>query len=108
MVTEPVVAVESSGDRLTGVRLKDGTLFPREALAVSTRLKVRLPDGLGLTVEESAMGERVPSEMGGRTSVPGVWVAGNITDPSAPLGSAAAAGAMAGAMINADLVMAGV
>jgi thioredoxin reductase len=108
VVSEPVVAVESSGDRLTGVRLKDGRLFPREALAVATTLKVRLPDGLGLTVEENAMGEYVPSEMGGRTSVPGVWVAGNITDPSAQVGSAAAAGAMAGAMINADLVMAGV
>jgi thioredoxin reductase len=107
VVSEPVVAVESSSDKLTGVRLADGALFPRQALAVSSRLKVRLPDGLGLPVEDNGMGEYVPSERGGRTSVPGVWVAGNIAEPSAQVGSAAAAGALAGAMINADLVMAG-
>jgi thioredoxin reductase len=89
------------------VRLADGTIFPRQALAVSSRAKVRLPSGLGLEVAEGGMGEYVPSEKGGRTSVTGVWVAGNIADPSAQVGAAAAAGALAGAMINADLVMAG-
>jgi thioredoxin reductase len=107
VVSEPVVAVESSDGKLAGVRLDDGTLVPRQALAVGTRLKVRLPEGLGLPIEENGMGEFVPSERGGLTSVPGVWVAGNVTEPSAQVGSAAAAGAMAGAMINADLVMAG-
>ena len=38
------------------------------------------------------------------TAVPGVWVAGNVTDLTAQVGAAAAAGAMAGAQINADLV----
>lgn len=38
------------------------------------------------------------------TDVPGVWVAGNVTDMSAQVGAAAAAGALAGAHINADLV----
>jgi len=36
--------------------------------------------------------------------VPGVWAAGNVTDPFAQVGAAAAAGAFAGAQINADLV----
>jgi thioredoxin reductase len=36
--------------------------------------------------------------------VPGVWAAGNVTDLSAQVGAAAAAGALAGAVINADLV----
>jgi hypothetical protein len=36
--------------------------------------------------------------------VPGVWVAGNVTDLAAQVGAAAAVGAMAGAQINADLV----
>jgi hypothetical protein len=38
------------------------------------------------------------------TEVPGVWVAGNVTDLTAQVGASAAAGAMAGAHINADLV----
>ena len=33
-----------------------------------------------------------------------MWVAGNVTDLTAQVGAAAAAGAMAGAHINADLV----
>jgi len=36
--------------------------------------------------------------------VPGVWVAGNVTNLMAQVIGAAAAGAQAGAMINADLV----
>ncbi len=40
----------------------------------------------------------------GRTEVPGVRVAGNVTDLGAQVGDAAAAGAAAGAMINAELV----
>lgn len=36
--------------------------------------------------------------------MPGVWVAGNVTDLFAQLGPAAAAGAATAAQINADLV----
>ena len=63
---------------------------------------------LGLVPEPhpSGMGDHIPADPVGRTSVPGVWIAGNATDPSAQVGAAAAAGAMAGAQINAELVMA--
>ncbi|MFD0777096.1 hypothetical protein ACFQZ2_24435, partial [Streptomonospora algeriensis] len=37
-------------------------------------------------------------------AVEGVWVAGNTTDLAAQVGAAAAAGATAGARINADLI----
>src|SRR5690606_41806926 len=40
----------------------------------------------------------------GRTDVPGVWAAGNVTELSAQVAPAAAAGLGAGAQINADLV----
>ena len=39
-----------------------------------------------------------------RPSVPGVWVAGNVADLMAQVVGAAAAGSMAGAAINADLI----
>jgi thioredoxin reductase len=50
--------------------------------------------------------EMAPGELleRGRAEVPGVWVAGNVTELAAQVGTAAAAGATAGAMINADLV----
>ena len=40
----------------------------------------------------------------GRTDVPGVWAAGNVVDLTAQVGASAAAGALAGAHMNADLV----
>lgn len=52
----------------------------------------------------SGMVEHVPADATGRTDVPGVRVAGNATDLSAQVGASAAAGAVAGAHINADLV----
>ncbi|TCJ99746.1 NAD(P)/FAD-dependent oxidoreductase [Nocardia alba] len=97
-------------DRLTGVKLADGTVIARDALVVAPRMNTRatfLAD-LGLTPEPhpSGMGDHIPADPVGRTSAPGVWIAGNATDPSAQVGAAAAAGAMAGAQINAELVMA--
>jgi thioredoxin reductase len=102
-----VTSIEVADDRLVGVRLLDGTLIDREVLAVSARMVARggfLAD-LGLRpVEHGGFDERIPADAIGRTDVPGVWVAGNVTDLSAQVGAAAAAGAMAGAQINADLV----
>ncbi|MFL6053490.1 MAG: NAD(P)/FAD-dependent oxidoreductase [Actinoallomurus sp.] len=107
IVTGEVASLEIAGDRLVGVRLSDGTVVAREALAVSSRMAVRAGflAGLGLRPVEhpSGIGEYIPSEAG-RTEVPGVWVAGNITDPAAQVGAAAAAGTMAAAQINADLI----
>lgn len=42
----------------------------------------------------------------GRTSVPGVWAAGNVGNPAAQVISAAGAGSTAAIAINGDLVMA--
>jgi thioredoxin reductase len=64
---------------------------------------------LGLKASEhpSGMGSHIPADPTGRAEVPGVWAAGNVTDLGAQVGvvgAAAAAGALAGAVINADLV----
>jgi pyruvate/2-oxoglutarate dehydrogenase complex dihydrolipoamide dehydrogenase (E3) component len=50
------------------------------------------------------VGEYIPCDATGQTDVPGVWVAGNVTDLAAQAGTAAASGATAAARINADLV----
>jgi thioredoxin reductase len=108
VVAGEVASLEIDDDRLAGVRLADGTLVEREALAVATRMVARAGflAGLGLVPAEhpSGTGEHVPVDATGRTDVPGVWAAGNVTDLSAQVGASAAAGAFAGAQINADLV----
>lgn len=104
-----VEALEVDGDAIAGVRLVDGTVVPRDAIAVGTRLRVTAPflGELGVEVADhpSGMGQHVPVDGTGRTTVPGVWAAGNVTDMSAQVGASAAAGAAAGAQINVDLVL---
>ncbi|WP_306205767.1 NAD(P)/FAD-dependent oxidoreductase [Actinoplanes sp. RD1] len=108
VVSATVTGLEIVGNRLAGVRLADGTVISREALAVATRMVARagfLSDlGLHPVDHPSGAGQHYPGDATGRTDVPGVWVAGNVTDLAAQVGSAAAAGALAGAHINADLV----
>lgn len=109
VVDGQVTSMEIVGDRLRGVRMSDGTLVRREVLAVSSRMTAQAGflAGLGLKPAEhsAAVGEYIPADPTGRTSVPGVWVAGNVTDLTAQVGGAAAAGTLAAAHINADLVV---
>ena len=108
VIDAAVEAVQTTDDRLSAIRLADGTTVPRQALAVSTRLVARADflAGIGLRPVEhpSGAGPYLPVDPLGRTEVPGVWAAGNVSDPFAQVGAAAAAGAFAGAQINADLV----
>ncbi|GAB2688279.1 NAD(P)/FAD-dependent oxidoreductase [Thalassiella azotivora] len=99
------------GDALRGVLLDDGTTLPCDALVVGPRFTARsaVLESLGVTPEPfgppgAAMGTHVPADPSGATSVPGVHVAGNVTDLSAQVVHAAAAGNRAAAFLNADLV----
>lgn len=108
VVEGEIAGLDIVDDRLVGIRLGDGTAVAREAVAVGPRMVARAEflDGIGLRAVEhpAGAGLHIPADATGRSEVPGVWVAGNVTDPSAQVGAAAAAGAFAGAQINADLV----
>jgi len=109
VIDDAVASLEIVEDRLVGVRMSDGAVIGCEAVVVSPRMVARagfLDDlGLGPVEHPSGMGEHIPGDQTGRTDVPGVWVAGNVTDLVAQVGAAASQGALAGAQINADLVM---
>ncbi|MFB0835824.1 NAD(P)/FAD-dependent oxidoreductase [Arthrobacter halodurans] len=111
VVPGKVEALETRGDRLSGVRLAGGAVVPREAVAVFSRVEVRgeFLAQLGVEAVEVAqgdvpMGTSIPVDPMGATPVPGVYAAGNVANPAAQVISSAAAGLMAGAAINADLV----
>jgi thioredoxin reductase len=108
LVHGEVASLEVDADRLTGVRLVDGTVVQRQAVVVASRMVARAGflTSLGLRAVDhpSGMGQHIPADPSGRTDVAGVWVAGNVTDLSAQVGGAAAAGAAAAAQINSDLV----
>ncbi|MEV5409844.1 NAD(P)/FAD-dependent oxidoreductase [Thermopolyspora sp. NPDC052614] len=108
--TDVKEVVNDDRGALAGVRLTDGTVVERRVLAVATRLEARTEglEGLKLPTEDlpDGMGRCFASGMAGATEIPGVWVAGNATDLMAQVGAAAAAGALAGAHINAALATA--
>jgi len=109
VVDGPAASLEITDDRLVGVRLDDDAVIGCDVVVVASRMVARAGflDDIGLRAVEhpSGTGEHVPADPTGRTDVPGVWVAGNVTDLSAQVGTAAAQGALAGAQINADLVV---
>lgn len=106
IVPGEVTALEIGDGEITGLRLTDGTVIGGRVIAVATRMIARAGflERLGLEPADNPVGEYIPADTTGRTDVPGVWVAGNVTDIAAQVGGAAAAGAFAAAQINADLV----
>jgi thioredoxin reductase len=115
--TDDVQRIQSSGivirqdavQRLVGsgnleaVILASGDVIPRAGLFVRPKQEVRsnLPQRLGCAM--TAQG-RVEADAQGRTSVPRVFVAGDIGPGHQSVPSAAATGAVAGAGLNHDLL----
>lgn len=105
-----VRALEVRDDQLAGATLDSGATVALDVLVVSpeTISKANMLQRLGL--EPAALregpGTRLETDESGRTSCPGVWAAGNATDVSAQVMTAAAAGLRAAEAINADLVLA--
>ncbi|MFD4523975.1 NAD(P)/FAD-dependent oxidoreductase [Streptomyces sp. NPDC058470] len=93
-------------DRLTGVRLADGTVHARSVVFVAPRAVPRtgLLERLGAELRETPFGAYPVVDETGRTTVPGVWAAGNAMGFAEQVVNAASAGYRAGATINGDLL----
>lgn len=92
-----------TADRLTGIELADGGVVARTAVFVRPRFVPNdtLLRDLGCTADA---GGWVTTDAVGRTSVAGVWAAGNAANPRAQVISAAGEGSAAAIAINNDLV----
>jgi thioredoxin reductase len=111
VVTGRVEALERDGDRLSGVRLAGGQVVPRRAVVVSPRFTARAGvlaslrlDAVPQEMNGHVLGSAVPVDPTGAAAVPGVWVAGNVSDLRAQVIAAAAAGLTVAAALNADLI----
>jgi thioredoxin reductase len=105
--TRRIAAALDSGGTLSGLRVHDGAELGFDAVFVRPRAIPgdELLHALGAESVTAADGHPwVIVDATGRTSVPGVWAAGNVIDPSATVPVSAAAGSSTGAAINADLV----
>lgn len=91
-------------DRLTGVELADGRVVDRAAVFVRPGIRPHadgLLPSLGCELDEG--GFPVVDDTG-RTSVAGVWAAGNAANPRAQVITAAGEGSAAAIALNADLL----
>lgn len=107
-----VVAGEVAGlvvedDRLTGVRLADGTAHERQVVFTAPRPVPRtgLLERLGAALNETLFGAYAVVDPTGLTTVPGVWAAGNAIGFGEQVVNAASGGYRAGATINGELLM---
>ena len=103
VVEGAVARLVVGNDQLQGVELRDGTVVARTAVFVRPRFVANadLLTGLGCVVDEHGW---VVHDPVGRTSVAGVWVAGNAADPRAQVITAAGQGSAAAIALHADLV----
>jgi thioredoxin reductase len=110
LLSREIVVVEGTvtrlvvdNDQLHGIEMDDGRLIPRTAVFVRPRLvpNADLLLGLGCAVDDNGF---VVVDASGRTTVPGVWVAGNAANPRAQVITAAGEGSSAAIAVNADLV----
>jgi thioredoxin reductase len=92
-------------DRLDAVQLTEGDSISRAALFIRPALQARdnsLIRSLGFEVDQSGLAK---VDATGRTTVPGVWAAGNASNPRAQVITAAGEGSAAAIDINNDLVV---
>ncbi|MEU6065255.1 NAD(P)/FAD-dependent oxidoreductase [Streptomyces sp. NPDC047082] len=108
VVPGEVAEVMAGEDRLTGVRLTDGTVYDREVLFVAPRAVPRtdLLARLGAELRETPFGTYPVIDERGLTTVPGLWAAGNASGFAEQVVNAASRGHRAGAAINGELLFA--
>nr|WBO76557.1 NAD(P)/FAD-dependent oxidoreductase [Streptomyces sp. SBE_14.2] len=107
VVPGTVAEVLVEDDRLTGVRLADGSEHAREVLFVAPRAvpQTDLLQRLGAELTETPFGAYPVVDPTGLTTVPGVWTAGNAMGFAEQVINAAAGGYRAAATINGELLM---
>lgn len=105
---ERIVRLEGDAEdpgRLRAIRFADGSAEPCDALFVAPRLARHdgLAERLGCAARPEAPALLVTGD-GGRTTVPGVWAAGDLADPERSVASAVASGSRVGRAMALDLL----
>ncbi len=103
VVEQPIAALESAGSQLQAVRFVDGTALACAALFIrpKTTHRTSFAYDLGCKVDDQQV---VQVDLRGRTSVAGVYAAGDIASPMRSVALAVAQGAAAAYGMNADLI----
>ena len=99
--------VTGDDGHVAAVELTDGDRIDADAVVIGPRFRVRTEPfaSLGLKPAEhpTGLGDFVETDASGATAIPGLYAAGNVTDPSQQVLQAAAAGSRVGGMISFSL-----
>ena len=93
-----------ANDRLRAIQLADGRTVSRDALFIRPALRAYADGPAAALGCELLPGGLVRAAADGRTTVPGVWAAGNATNPRAQVITAAGEGSAVAIAINTELV----
>lgn len=99
--------VPDDDGHIAAVELAGNRRIEADAVAVGPRFKVRAEPfaslGLRTATHPTGLGDFVETDATGVTAVPGLYAAGNVTDPIQQVSQAAANGSRVGAMISFSL-----
>lgn len=99
--------VTGADGHVAAVELADRAQVAADAVIVTPRFRARVEPftalGLRTVAHPSGLGDFVETDTTGATAVPGLYAAGNVTDPSQQVLHAAADGSQVGAMISSSL-----
>ncbi len=99
--------VTGDDGHIAAVELTGGERIDADAVVIGTRFRVRAEPfatlGLRSAEHPTGLGDFVETDATGATAVPGLYAAGNVTDPSQQVLQAAANGSRVGGMISFSL-----
>jgi thioredoxin reductase len=103
VVEQPIARLEGEGEQLQTIAFPDGTSMPCRVLFIRPKTEHRTPFAmdLGCAIDGHNF---VQVDNRGRTSVAGVYAAGDLSSPVRSVAIAVAQGSSAGYGINFDLV----
>ncbi|HEX3050876.1 MAG TPA: NAD(P)/FAD-dependent oxidoreductase [Aggregatilineaceae bacterium] len=103
VVEQPIAKLESADTQIQTIRLSDGTALACDALFIRPKTTHRTPFArdLGCRIDDQNI---VQVDVRGRTTIEGVYAAGDISSPMRSVALAVAQGAAAVYGINADLI----
>lgn len=103
VVEQPIATLESADSQIQAIRFSDGTALACDALFIRPKSTHRttFAHDLGCKVNEHNV---VQVDLRGRTSIAGVYAAGDLSSPMRSVAIAVAQGVAAGYGINADLI----